>query len=97
MLRQASATLSIRANRPGLHEITADVSGFVAQSGIAEGLLTVFCRHTSASLIIQENAAAPAARRDLEIGFSIRSLLKARHMSMMTRVPMTCPPISAPH
>jgi secondary thiamine-phosphate synthase enzyme len=65
MLRQASATLSIRANRPGLHEITADVSGFVAQSGIAEGLLTVFCRHTSASLIIQENAA-PAARRDLE-------------------------------
>ena len=36
-----------------------------AQSGIREGLLTLFCRHTSASLLIQENAA-PAARRDLE-------------------------------
>jgi secondary thiamine-phosphate synthase enzyme len=69
MFRQASTTLSIRANRPGLHEITANVSAFVAQSGIEEGLLTVFCRHTSASLIIQENAA-PAARRDLERFFA---------------------------
>ena len=65
MLRQSSATLSIRANRPGLHEITREVSGFVAESGLQQGLLTLFCRHTSASLIIQENAA-PAARRDLE-------------------------------
>jgi secondary thiamine-phosphate synthase enzyme len=65
VLRQANTTLSIRANRPGLHEITADVSAFVAQSGIEEGLLTIFCRHTSASLIIQENAA-PAARHDIE-------------------------------
>jgi secondary thiamine-phosphate synthase enzyme len=65
MLRQSSTTLAIRANRPGLHEITGDVSGFVAESGLQEGLLTLFCRHTSASLIIQENAA-PAARRDLE-------------------------------
>ena len=38
---------------------------FVAASGIGQGLLTLFCRHTSASLVIQENAA-PAARRDLE-------------------------------
>jgi secondary thiamine-phosphate synthase enzyme len=41
------------------------VRDFVAKSGIREGLLTIFCRHTSASLVIQENAA-PAARRDLE-------------------------------
>ena len=41
---------------------------FVASSGIRDGLLTLFCRHTSASLIIQENAA-PAARRDLEAYF----------------------------
>jgi secondary thiamine-phosphate synthase enzyme len=65
MLRQASSSLSIRATRPGLHEFTDEVRSWVAQTGIAEGLLTLFCRHTSASLIIQENAA-PAARRDLQ-------------------------------
>jgi secondary thiamine-phosphate synthase enzyme len=68
MLRQANALLSIRAERPGLHEFTTEVCEFVARSGIREGLLTVFCRHTSASLVIQENAA-PAARRDLEAYF----------------------------
>ena len=41
---------------------------FVGDSGIREGLLTIFCRHTSASLVIQENAA-PAARHDLETYF----------------------------
>ena len=68
MLSQASATLSIRADRPGLHEISEEVRNFVAETGIRQGLLTVFCRHTSASLVIQENAA-PAARRDLETYF----------------------------
>ena len=42
---------------------------FVAPSGISTGLLTIFCRHTSASLLIQENAA-PGARRDLERYFA---------------------------
>jgi secondary thiamine-phosphate synthase enzyme len=68
MLRQLSATLPIRANRRGLHEFTPEVSKFVAESGINQGLLTIFCRHTSASLLIQENAA-PAAARDLEAYF----------------------------
>jgi secondary thiamine-phosphate synthase enzyme len=68
MLRQASTTLAIRAPRPGLYEFTNSVHDFVAGSGIREGLLTLFCRHTSASLVIQENAA-PAARRDLEAYF----------------------------
>lgn len=68
MLSQASTTLSIRADRPGLREISEEVRDFVAESGIREGLLTIFCRHTSASLVIQENAA-PAARRDLEAYF----------------------------
>ena len=68
MLRQASTTLSIRASRAGLHEFTNSVRDFVAGSGIREGLLTLFCSHTSASLLIQENAA-PAARRDLEAYF----------------------------
>ena len=58
----------MRAPLPGLHELTDDVEGFVTDSGIREGLLTLFCRHTSASLLIQENAAS-AARRDLEAYF----------------------------
>lgn len=69
MLRQVSHTLPIRANRPGLHDFTGDVAEWVRSSGIREGLLTLFCRHTSASLVIQENAA-PAARRDLEKYFA---------------------------
>ena len=69
MLRQSSTILSIRAPHQGLREFTDEVSAFVAESGIAQGLLTLFCRHTSASLLIQENAA-PAARRDLESYFA---------------------------
>ncbi|HKP34228.1 MAG TPA: secondary thiamine-phosphate synthase enzyme YjbQ [Sphingomicrobium sp.] len=68
MLRQSSTILPIRASRPGLTEFTEKVRDFVAESGISEGVLTVFCCHTSASLLIQENAA-PAARRDLEAYF----------------------------
>jgi secondary thiamine-phosphate synthase enzyme len=65
MLRQAMTSLPIRASRQGLTEFTSDARNFVTESGIRDGLLTIFCRHTSASLVIQENAA-PAARRDLE-------------------------------
>jgi secondary thiamine-phosphate synthase enzyme len=67
-MRQLSRSLAIRASRPGLHEITDSVRKFVVDSEIRDGLLTIFCRHTSASLVIQENAA-PAARRDLEAYF----------------------------
>src|SRR6476620_11350955 len=69
MLLQANDLLPIRAERPGLHEFTDELRDFVAKSGIGEGLLTLFCRHTSASLLIQENAA-PAARRDLDAYFA---------------------------
>ena len=69
MLRQAGTILPIRANRPGLHEFTRNVVEWVGSTGIHSGLLTLFCRHTSASLMIQENAA-PAARRDLERYFA---------------------------
>lgn len=68
MLRQTSTIISIRPSRPGLHEFTNETADFVAKSGISEGLLTLFCCHTSASLVTQENAA-PAARRDLESFF----------------------------
>jgi secondary thiamine-phosphate synthase enzyme len=49
----------------GLHEITAGVAAAVDAAGLDEGLCTVFLRHTSASLTIQENAD-PSAKRDLE-------------------------------
>lgn len=57
--------LTVRTPGQGLHEITAQVARIVSESGVKEGLCTVFIRHTSASLVIQENAD-PSARRDLE-------------------------------
>lgn len=69
MLRQSSTALLIGAPSQGLHEITEKVSEWVREQDIAAGLLTIFCRHTSASLLIQENAAS-AARRDLETYFA---------------------------
>jgi len=57
--------LRVGAPRRGLHEFTADVRTWVSNQDIRSGMLTLFCRHTSASLVIQENAA-PAVRRDLE-------------------------------
>ncbi len=53
---QSSTRLGIATRGPGLYEFTSDLSRFVAGSGVREGLLTAFCRHTSASLLIQENA-----------------------------------------
>jgi secondary thiamine-phosphate synthase enzyme len=64
-MRQAMHVLSVRAKRRGLVEITSEVAQWVALQSISSGMLTLFCRHTSASLLIQENAA-PAVRRDLE-------------------------------
>ena len=69
MIRQASSELEVSTKGQGLHEVTEAVVRWVAAQGMEEGLLTVFCRHTSASLLIQENAA-PAARRDLEAYFA---------------------------
>ena len=68
-MRQASTTLDLHAPAQGLHEFTHRCVRWVAGAGIREGLLTLFCRHSSASLLIQENAA-PAARRDLEDYFA---------------------------
>ena len=65
MLTQANCTLLVEAPQAGLHEITRQVADWLDSQLIGTGLLTIFCRHTSASLLIQENAA-PAARQDLE-------------------------------
>ena len=57
--------LRIEARGAGLHEFTPEVERVVARAGLREGLCTLFIQHTSASLVIQENAD-PSARRDLE-------------------------------
>lgn len=68
-MKQSSQTLEIHSSGRGLFEFTDGLRAFVRRSGIHDGLLTVFCRHTSASLIIQENAD-PDVRHDLEAYFS---------------------------
>ena len=62
--RQALGRLAIQTPGPSFTDLTAEAARFVADSGIAHGLLTVFCRHTSASLTIQENAD-PDVQTDL--------------------------------
>jgi secondary thiamine-phosphate synthase enzyme len=67
-LRQASGTLSVETRGKGLVDITDEVGRWLDREAMTEGLLTLFCRHTSASLIVQENAA-PAVRRDIAAYF----------------------------
>jgi len=62
-------TLTIDTHGRGTYEITGEVTRWTAGTGIAEGLLTLFVRHTSCSLLIQENAD-PDVRRDLDAYFS---------------------------
>jgi secondary thiamine-phosphate synthase enzyme len=59
---QRQERLEVRMPGRGLHEITASVSAVVERSGVTTGLCVVFCPHTSASLLIQENASPDAAR-----------------------------------
>ena len=63
-MRQASREIILKTSGPGLLDITAPILEWVSARGIQEGLLTVFVRHTSASLTIQENAD-PDVLRDL--------------------------------
>jgi secondary thiamine-phosphate synthase enzyme len=68
-MRQAGSQIIVDTPRQGFHEITATIERWVAAQGLCEGLLTVFCRHTSASLLIQENAAREV-RSDIETYFA---------------------------
>lgn len=68
-MRQLTRTLSIRTRGRGLTELTHDIHAWVEGSAITTGLLTLFIRHTSASLLIQENAD-PTVQQDLERFFS---------------------------
>jgi len=67
-MRQLAQVVVVQTRGRGLVEITRDVASVVASGGVHAGLLTLFCRHTSASLLIQENAAR-AVRADLETFF----------------------------
>ena len=64
-MRQVLHRLEVHTPRRGLVEITRPVTTWLASTGLREGLLTLFIRHTSASLLIQENAD-PEVQRDLE-------------------------------
>ncbi len=68
MLRQSYHELVIATRRRGLIEFTGEVENWVAENHFRDGLLTLHLRHTSASLLIQENAD-PDVRRDLEACF----------------------------
>lgn len=64
-MRQAQHTLTIATRGRGLYDVTGGIAGWLTGQHLRSGLLTVFCRHTSASLLIQENAD-PDVLRDLE-------------------------------
>lgn len=63
-MRQHQLRLEVRTRGRGLHEVTAELARAVEASGVETGLCVVFCRHTSASLVIGENAD-PSASHDL--------------------------------
>jgi secondary thiamine-phosphate synthase enzyme len=68
-MKQAQSLIEIQTRGSGLIEFTAAVEAFVAQAGITTGLVTVFVRHTSCSLLVQENAD-PDVQTDLKAFFS---------------------------
>jgi len=68
-MQQTTHQLNIRTSNRGLKEITAEVVDWLSKHSVKTGLLTLFCRHTSASLLIQENAD-PNVRADLEAYFA---------------------------
>lgn len=63
-MKQAHHTIEVATHGPGLYEVTDALAGFVRGSGITDGLVTCFVRHTSASLLVQENAD-PDVQKDL--------------------------------
>jgi secondary thiamine-phosphate synthase enzyme len=67
-MRQSMDTLTVKTRGTGLVEITSEVARVLAASRVLDGLVTVYCRHTSASLVIQENAD-PDVQRDLQAFF----------------------------
>ena len=67
-MKQAQHKLTIESGGPGLYEVTGEIARWLGEQPVREGLLTVFIQHTSASLLIQENAD-PDVMRDIETFF----------------------------
>ena len=67
-MKQAAKTVEVTTRGKGLYECTSTINQWVKQQQLHTGLLTIFCRHTSASLLIQENAD-PTVRLDLQAYF----------------------------
>jgi secondary thiamine-phosphate synthase enzyme len=67
-MKAVSETFAVRTLGKGTTEITREVAAIVARAEVGDGTVTIFVRHTSASLVIMENAD-PSARRDLEVFF----------------------------
>ena len=67
-MRQSVHQIEVSTRGRGLIDVTAAVARWTAEQGISTGLLTLFCRHTSASLLIQENAD-PDVLKDIEAFF----------------------------
>ncbi|HEV7959690.1 MAG TPA: secondary thiamine-phosphate synthase enzyme YjbQ [Rhizomicrobium sp.] len=68
-MKQAFHTIRVSTNGPGLYEFTEKVADFLREQKITDGLLTCYIRHTSASLLVQENAD-PDVQRDLKDFFA---------------------------
>ena len=69
MLKQTITEFTAATRGRGLHEVTHDVAAWLSRSGVRTGLITLHVRHTSASLLIQENAD-PDVREDLDRFFA---------------------------
>jgi secondary thiamine-phosphate synthase enzyme len=67
-MQQATHTFTIMTSGRGFTEMTSEIAGWLSRQKVTTGLLTLFCRHTSASLLIQENAD-PDVLKDLEAFF----------------------------
>lgn len=76
-MHQHHQTLTITTRGTGLYEFTRELAAWLTATGISSGLLTLLCRHTSASLLINENAA-PAVQQDL-LDWLARSVPEGPH------------------
>jgi secondary thiamine-phosphate synthase enzyme len=93
-MRQVAEILQVSSRGRGLVEITQDILDWLMPHGVQTGLLTLFCRHTSAGLLIQENAA-PDVRADLQTFFDRLAPEGAGRYRHVDEGPLICPPTSA--
>ncbi len=89
-MRQAQTEIEVATSGRGLYEVTREIVAWARDQGIATGLLTVYCRHTSASLTIQENTD-PDVMHDLET-FFLRLVADDPKLStaILPKAPTTC-------